>query len=149
MLYLSPGADTQRTCDKMITRPRSPADCPRSSNRNETESFMEAAKAQKLGCRAIGKKKKKKYSTDVIVISTVSTGEGTINTLESPKPSPSKLLPNCHLWLSFNGIHAVWALIMHFSVWTFFIYFPLWFSKNSHAPSIIQNKFVFMFWGCV
>jgi hypothetical protein len=27
-------------------RPRSPADCPRSSNWNETESFMEVAKAQ-------------------------------------------------------------------------------------------------------
>jgi hypothetical protein len=27
-------------------RPRSPADCPRSSNRNETESLTEAAKAQ-------------------------------------------------------------------------------------------------------
>jgi hypothetical protein len=32
--------------DELITRPRSTADCPRSSNRNETESFMEAAKAQ-------------------------------------------------------------------------------------------------------
>jgi hypothetical protein len=42
----SPGADTQRPYDKLITRPRSSADCPRSSNRNETESFMEAAKAQ-------------------------------------------------------------------------------------------------------
>jgi hypothetical protein len=36
----------QMPCDELITRPRSPADCPRSSNRNETESFMEAAKAQ-------------------------------------------------------------------------------------------------------
>jgi hypothetical protein len=34
------------TCYKLITRPRSPADCPRSSNRNEIESFLEAAKAQ-------------------------------------------------------------------------------------------------------
>jgi hypothetical protein len=38
--------DTQRPCDELITRPRSPADCPRSSARNETESFMETAKAQ-------------------------------------------------------------------------------------------------------
>jgi hypothetical protein len=36
----------QRPCDELITRPRSPADCPGFSNRNETESFMEAAKAQ-------------------------------------------------------------------------------------------------------
>jgi hypothetical protein len=42
----SPGEDTQRPCDELITRPSSPADCPRSSNRNETESFTEAAKAQ-------------------------------------------------------------------------------------------------------
>jgi hypothetical protein len=42
----SPGADTQRSCDELITRPRSPAGCPTYSNRNETESFMEAAKAQ-------------------------------------------------------------------------------------------------------
>jgi hypothetical protein len=42
----SSGADTQRFCDEQITRPRSPADCPRSSNWNITESFMEAAKAQ-------------------------------------------------------------------------------------------------------
>jgi hypothetical protein len=42
----SPGAETQRPCDELITRPRNSADCPRSSNRNETESFMEAAKAQ-------------------------------------------------------------------------------------------------------
>jgi hypothetical protein len=34
------------SCDELIIRPRSPADCPRSSNRNETESFMEATKAQ-------------------------------------------------------------------------------------------------------
>jgi hypothetical protein len=33
----------QRPCDELITRPRSPDDCPRSSNRNETESFMETA----------------------------------------------------------------------------------------------------------
>jgi hypothetical protein len=42
----SPGADTRRSRDEPITRPRSSADCPRSSNRNETESFKEAAKAQ-------------------------------------------------------------------------------------------------------
>jgi hypothetical protein len=36
----------QRPCDELITRPKSPADCPRPSNRNEMESFMEAAKAQ-------------------------------------------------------------------------------------------------------
>jgi hypothetical protein len=36
----------QMPCDELITRPRCPADCPRSSNRNEMESFMEAAKAQ-------------------------------------------------------------------------------------------------------
>jgi hypothetical protein len=42
----STGADTQRPCEELITRPRSSADCPKSSNRNETESFMEAAKAQ-------------------------------------------------------------------------------------------------------
>jgi hypothetical protein len=41
-----PQADTQRPCDELITRPRSPTDSPRSSNRNETESFMRAAKAQ-------------------------------------------------------------------------------------------------------
>jgi hypothetical protein len=44
----SPGPGTQRPCDELITRPRSPADsadCPRSSDRNETQSFMEAAKA--------------------------------------------------------------------------------------------------------
>jgi hypothetical protein len=33
-------------CEELITRPRSPADCLRSSNSNETESFIEAAKAQ-------------------------------------------------------------------------------------------------------
>jgi hypothetical protein len=43
-------------CDELITRPRSPADCPTSSNRNETESFMEAAKAQNL---AVKQQKKK------------------------------------------------------------------------------------------
>jgi hypothetical protein len=36
----------QSPSDDLITRPRSPAGCPRSSNRNETESFMEAASAQ-------------------------------------------------------------------------------------------------------
>jgi hypothetical protein len=40
----SPGADTQKPCDELITHPRSPADCPRSSNRNETDSFVEVAK---------------------------------------------------------------------------------------------------------
>jgi hypothetical protein len=48
----------QRPCDEPITRPRSPADCPRSSNRNETESFMEAAKAQNW---AIEPQKKKLF----------------------------------------------------------------------------------------
>jgi hypothetical protein len=52
----SPGADTQRPCDELITRPRSPVDCPRSSNRNETESFMEAAKAQNWAVEPQGKK---------------------------------------------------------------------------------------------
>jgi hypothetical protein len=42
----SAGAVTQRHCDELINRPRSTADCPKSSNGNETESFMEAAKAQ-------------------------------------------------------------------------------------------------------
>jgi hypothetical protein len=32
-------------CDQLITRPRSRADCPKSSNWSETESFMEATKA--------------------------------------------------------------------------------------------------------
>jgi hypothetical protein len=41
-----PGADTKRSYDELITRPRSPADCNRASNRNETESLMEEAKAQ-------------------------------------------------------------------------------------------------------
>jgi hypothetical protein len=36
----------QSPCNELITGPRSTADCPRSSNRNEMESFMEAAKAQ-------------------------------------------------------------------------------------------------------
>jgi hypothetical protein len=36
----------QSPCDELITRPRSPADCPRSGNGNKTESFMEVAKAQ-------------------------------------------------------------------------------------------------------
>jgi hypothetical protein len=36
----------QTPCNELITRPRSPADCPRSSNWNKTESFMEAVKAQ-------------------------------------------------------------------------------------------------------
>jgi hypothetical protein len=43
-------------CDELVTRPRTPADCPKSSNRNETESFMEAAKAQN---RAVEPKVKK------------------------------------------------------------------------------------------
>jgi hypothetical protein len=34
-----------RPCDELITRPRSPNQFPRSSNRSETECFMEAAKA--------------------------------------------------------------------------------------------------------
>jgi hypothetical protein len=50
----SPGADTQRPCDEVITRPRSPADCPRCGNRNEMKSFVQAAKGPKLGCRAVG-----------------------------------------------------------------------------------------------
>jgi hypothetical protein len=36
----------QRPWDELITRPRSPADCYRSSKWSETESFMEAPKAQ-------------------------------------------------------------------------------------------------------
>jgi hypothetical protein len=35
----------ERPCDELINRPRSPIDCPRSSNWSETESFMEAAKS--------------------------------------------------------------------------------------------------------
>jgi hypothetical protein len=46
----------QRPCDELITRSRRPADCPRSSNRNETESFMEAAKAQNWAVGPQGKK---------------------------------------------------------------------------------------------
>jgi hypothetical protein len=46
----------QRPCDELITDPRSPADCPRSSNRNEMESFMEAAKAQNWAVEPQGKK---------------------------------------------------------------------------------------------
>jgi hypothetical protein len=41
--------------NELITRPRSPADCPRSSNRNETESFMEASKAQNCAVDPQGK----------------------------------------------------------------------------------------------
>jgi hypothetical protein len=52
----SPGADMQRPCDELITRPRSPADCPRPSNRNETETFMEVAKAQNLAVEPQEKK---------------------------------------------------------------------------------------------
>jgi hypothetical protein len=55
----SPGVDTQRPCDEMITCPRSTADCPRSSNRNETEIFMEAAKDQNWAVEPQGKKRKK------------------------------------------------------------------------------------------
>jgi hypothetical protein len=43
---LHPHNHLGQTRDELITRPRSPADCPRPSNRNETENFMEAAKAQ-------------------------------------------------------------------------------------------------------
>jgi hypothetical protein len=53
----SPWADTQSPCDELLTRPRSPAGCPRSSNRNETESFMEAAKAQYWAVEPQEKKK--------------------------------------------------------------------------------------------
>jgi hypothetical protein len=53
----SPEADTQRPCDELITRPGSPADCPRSSNWNETESFMEAAKGQNWAVEPQEKKK--------------------------------------------------------------------------------------------
>jgi hypothetical protein len=38
-------------CDELITRPRSPTDCPRSSNWSETETFMRRSRS-KLGCRA-------------------------------------------------------------------------------------------------
>jgi hypothetical protein len=34
------------SCDELITHSRRPADCHKSSNRNETENFMEAAEAQ-------------------------------------------------------------------------------------------------------
>jgi hypothetical protein len=47
----------QRPCDELITRPRSPADCPRYSNRNEAESFTEAAKAQNWAVKPQGKKR--------------------------------------------------------------------------------------------
>jgi hypothetical protein len=49
-----------RVSYELITHPRSPADCPRSSNRNETESFMEAAKAQNWAVEP-QKKKKEMY----------------------------------------------------------------------------------------
>jgi hypothetical protein len=45
----------QRPCDELITRPRSPADCPRSGNRNETEKIHGGGQGPKLGCRATGK----------------------------------------------------------------------------------------------
>jgi hypothetical protein len=43
-------------CDELITHPRSPADCPRSRNRNGPESFTEAAKAQNWAVEPQGKK---------------------------------------------------------------------------------------------
>jgi hypothetical protein len=52
----SPGADTQRPCDELINRPRSPGDCPRSTNRNETESFMEAVKAKNWAVESLAGK---------------------------------------------------------------------------------------------
>jgi hypothetical protein len=39
---------------EMITPPRSPADCPRSSNRNEIGKFHGGGQGPKLGCRATG-----------------------------------------------------------------------------------------------
>jgi hypothetical protein len=56
----------QRPCDELITHPRSPANCPRSSDRNETESVLEANKAQNW---AIGPQEKKK--TLVLIIQLV------------------------------------------------------------------------------
>jgi hypothetical protein len=47
----------QRPCDELIACPRSPADCSRSSNRNETESFMEVAKARNWAVEPQEKKK--------------------------------------------------------------------------------------------
>jgi hypothetical protein len=46
----------QRPCDELISRPRSTADCPRSSNRSEMESFMEATKAQTWAVEPKGKR---------------------------------------------------------------------------------------------
>jgi hypothetical protein len=43
--FLCVCVQVERPCDELITRPRSPTDCSRSSNWSETESFMEAAKA--------------------------------------------------------------------------------------------------------
>jgi hypothetical protein len=48
---------------RAVTLSRSPADCPRSSNRNETESFIEAAKAQNWVVEPQEKKKIMKYLT--------------------------------------------------------------------------------------
>jgi hypothetical protein len=52
--YNYPGQFAE-ACDELITRPRGPADCPKSSNRNETESFMEVAKTQNWAEESQGK----------------------------------------------------------------------------------------------
>jgi hypothetical protein len=50
----------ERPCDELITRPRSPSDCLRSSNRSETESFMEVGQGPYSG--TVSPKKKKHVS---------------------------------------------------------------------------------------
>jgi hypothetical protein len=44
-----------RPCDELITRPWSLTECLRSSNRSETESFMEVGQGPNWGCSAKGK----------------------------------------------------------------------------------------------
>jgi hypothetical protein len=58
IIILTITRDSQQSpCDELITRPRNTADCPRSSNRNETESFMETAKAQNWAVEPQAEKK--------------------------------------------------------------------------------------------
>jgi hypothetical protein len=57
-------SEHESLCDELITRPGCPADCPRSSNRNRTENFMEAAKAQNWAVKPQGKKLHKPGSSN-------------------------------------------------------------------------------------